>query len=195
MRGNGTPEAELIHYLETARDALVWKVRGVPEFAARRPMTPTGPNLLGLLKHCTWVEAGYVGAIFDRPFPEPLWVDEDPEPTGSDMFATAEESTADLLALLDRVRAHTDSVIADLDLDTVGTVPWWAPDANTCTLHEALVRMIGEWNRHAGHADILRELIDGTVGYTEANDNLPGSDEIDWPTHVARLQGIADTFR
>lgn len=195
MRGDGTPKAELLYYLDTARDALVWKVADANEYDQRRPMTPTGTSLLGLLKHCTWVEAGYLGAIFGQPFPEALWPDDDPEPTGSDMFATAEESPEELLRLLDRVRAHTSSVVAEIELDAVATVHWWPVENNTVSLHEALVRVIGEWNRHAGHADILRELIDGKVGYTRANDNLPDAGEIDWTAHVARLQAIAQRFR
>jgi hypothetical protein len=86
------PKADLRRYLQAAREALVWKLDGLSEHDARRPMVPTGTNLLGLVKHVASVEAGYFGETFGRPFPEPLpWLDEGAEPN-ADMWATAEES-------------------------------------------------------------------------------------------------------
>ena len=84
------PKAELHRYLQVARDALLWKLDGVSEYDVRRPLVPTGTNLLGLVKHVASVEAGYLGDTFGRPFPEPLpWFDEGAEPN-ADMWATAE---------------------------------------------------------------------------------------------------------
>jgi hypothetical protein len=86
------PKAELRHYLQVGREALVWKLEGLSEYQVRRPMVPTGTNLLGLIKHVASVEAGYFGATFGRPFEEPLpWLDEGAEPN-ADMWATPEES-------------------------------------------------------------------------------------------------------
>ena len=62
-----TPKDTLIHYLQGARDAIVWKVEGLSEYDARRPLTPTGTNLLGLVKHLASVELGYFGDTFGRP--------------------------------------------------------------------------------------------------------------------------------
>ena len=71
------PKDDLQRYLQVARDAVVWKLDGLAEYDARRPLTPTGTNLLGLVKHLAWVEAGYLGATFGRPFPEPVpWFDD-----------------------------------------------------------------------------------------------------------------------
>ena len=85
-------KADLHHYLQVGRDALVWKLDGLSEYEIRRPTTPTGTNLLGIVKHVASVEAGYLGEIFGRTFPDPLpWFDEGAEPN-ADMWATAEES-------------------------------------------------------------------------------------------------------
>ena len=188
-------KADLVEYLDAARDAVLWKLDGLSEFDLRRPMTPTGTNLLGVLKNLSHVEAGYLGDTFGRPFGEPMPGDSPGDSVHADMFATADESAEDIRALAQRARVHGDATIAALSLDAEGRVPWWPEDRNQVTLHAVLVRLVGEWNRHAGHVDILRELIDGEVGYRPANDNLPPDDEADWPAYVASLQSIADRFR
>ena len=66
------PKDHLRHYLQIARDALLWKLDGLSEYDVRRPLTPTGTNLLGLVKHVASVEFGYFGDIFGRPSEEPL---------------------------------------------------------------------------------------------------------------------------
>ena len=122
---------------------------------------PTGTNLLGLVKHLAIVETSYFGAVFDRPFPEPLpWWDDDAEPN-SDMWATPGESRDDVVGLCQRACAHADATIAALPLDTVGTVSWWRD--GRVTLHRLLVHVTAETHRHAGHADLVRELIDGAA--------------------------------
>jgi len=119
------PKADLRRYLQAAREALVWKLEGLSEYDIRRPMVPTGTNLLGLVKHVASVEAGYFGETFGRPFPVPLpWLDEGAEPN-ADMWATAEESRDQLVGLYHRVWAHSDATIDALALDAVGQVPWW----------------------------------------------------------------------
>src|SRR4029453_670668 len=86
------PKADLHRYLQAGREALLWKLDGLSEYDIRRPMVPTGTNLLGIVKHVAGVEAGYLGDTFGRPFEEPLpWLDDDAEPN-ADMWATAEES-------------------------------------------------------------------------------------------------------
>jgi uncharacterized damage-inducible protein DinB len=182
------PKAELHRYLQAAREALLWKLDGLPEYDVRRPLTPTGTNLLGLVKHVASVELGYFGETFGRPSDEPLpWLAEDAEPN-ADMWATAEQSRADVIQLYRRVWAHSDATIAALDLDAVGHVPWWPTGRNEVTLHRILVHMIAETNRHAGHADIVRELIDGVVGLRAGNDNLPSVDEAWWTDYRERLE-------
>jgi uncharacterized damage-inducible protein DinB len=185
------PKADLSHYLQLAREALLWKLEGASEYDVRRPLVPTGTNLLGLVKHVASVEAGYFGETFDRPFPEPLpWLDDDAEPN-ADMWATAAESRDSVIGLYHRVWAHSDATIDALALDAVGHVLWWSPETNEVSLHQILVHMIAETNRHAGHADIVRELVDGSAGFRPDNNNLPSLDRTSWTVHRDHLESVA----
>ena len=144
------PKADLHRYLQAARAALLWKLDGLSEYDIRRPMVPSGTNLLGLVKHLAAVEQGYFGATFDRPFPEQLpWFEDGAEPN-ADMWATADESRAEIIGLYERACAHSDATIEALDLDTLGHVPWWPADRSETPLHRILVHMIAETNRHVG---------------------------------------------
>ncbi|WP_432548333.1 DinB family protein [Kineococcus sp. SYSU DK004] len=183
---------ELHRYLREGREALLWKLDGVGERDARRPLTPTGTNLLGLVKHLAGVEAGYFGEVFARPFPEPLpWTEDDAEPN-ADMWASAEESRAGVVDLYRRVQEHSDATIAALPLDAPGTVPWWRPESRSVTLRRVLVHVVAETHRHAGHADVVRELVDGAAGLRPSGSNLPDGDAAWWAAHRARLQRVAD---
>ena len=183
-------KADLQRYLQRGRDAVVWKLEGASELDVRRPLTPTGTNLLGLVKHLAAVDAGYLGEVFGRPFPGPVpGTDEDAEPE-SDMWATAGESRDELLALYRRVWAHGDATIAALPLDATGTVPWWPEERRHPTLLRVLVHLVAETQRHAGHADVVRELADGAVGDLPA---YAGSADADrWAAHRARVQAAAE---
>ncbi|WP_169947065.1 DinB family protein [Microbispora sp. H11081] len=185
------PKTDLRRYLQTARDVVVWKLDGLSEYQIRRPMTPTGTNLLGLVKHLAGVEAGYFGDTFGRPFGEPLpWMEDDAE-DNADMWATADESRDDIVGLYRRVWQHSDSTIATLALDATGHVPWWPDERSTVTLHQILVHVIAETNRHAGHADIVRELADGKAGVRDGNLNLPPGDPAWWQDYRDRLERTA----
>ena len=185
------PKTDLRRYLQAGREALLWKLDGLSEYDVRRPMVPTGTNLLGLVKHVASVEAGYFGATFGRPFGEPLpWFDDGAEPN-ADMWATAEESRQQIIGLYHRVWVHSDATINALPLDAIGHVPWWPPDRNEVTLHRILVHMIAETVRHAGHADIVRELIDGVAGLREDNDNMAPGDRAWWQSYRSRLERVA----
>ena len=83
------PKADLHRYLQTAREALVWKLDGLSEYDIRRPLVPTGTNLLGLIKHLAGVELRYCGDTFGRPHAEPLsWFgDAEPNAILADMIA------------------------------------------------------------------------------------------------------------
>ena len=155
------PKQDLRRYLQIAREVLLWKLEGLSDYDIRRPMVPTGTNLLGLVKHVAGVEAGYFGDVFDRPFGEPLpWLDDGAEPN-ADMWATAKESREQIVDLYHRVWAHSDATIDVLAPEAIGHVAWWPDDRREVTLHRILVHVIAETNRHAGHADIIRETIDG----------------------------------
>ena len=179
----------LARYLQLAREAVLWKLEGLSEYDIRRPLTPTGTNLLGLVKHLASVEAGYLGATFGRPYPEPLpWHADDADPN-ADMWATPEESREELIAFYRRVWAHGDETVAAGDLDTRGAVPWWPPERAEVTLQQVLVHLVAETNRHAGHADIVRELIDTRAGLRPGATNLP--DDYDWAAHRERVEQAA----
>jgi hypothetical protein len=184
-------KAHLQRALQQGRDALLWKLEGLDEYDARRPMTPTGTNLLGLVKHLTYVELGYLADTFGRPLADaPRWQDLGDDPT-ADLWATADESRADLVATYRRVAAHADATIAALPLDAPGHVPHWPAERGPVTLHAVLVHVIAEVHRHAGHADIVREHLDGAAGLRTDNDNLAHDDAAAWAAHHAAVEQAA----
>jgi uncharacterized damage-inducible protein DinB len=151
-------EKESLHAsLNRHRDAVLWKLDGLDDDALRRAMTTSGTNLLGLVKHLAAVEYGWFCETFGRPT-EALPFDEDDE--NADLRIEPDESTADILAFYERARAAADQVIDELDVEDEGTA--WFGD--TVSLRWVLIHMIEETARHAGHVDIVRELIDDTTG-------------------------------
>jgi hypothetical protein len=182
-------KADLRRYLQEGRDALLWKLDGLAEYDIRRPLVPTGTNLLGLIKHLTGVELGYFGDTFGRPSPDSLpWDEADPN---SDMWATAAESRDVITGRYRRAWAHADATIDALALDAVGHVPWWPPERSEVTLHHVLVRVAAETNRHASQADIVRELIDGAAGVSSGSSNLPAGDTAWWQAQRERIEQAA----
>jgi uncharacterized damage-inducible protein DinB len=181
----------LHNYLRLGRDALLWKLDGLGEYDLRRPLVPTGTNLLGLVKHVAIVEYGYFGIAFDRPPPEPLpWWDDEAEPN-ADMWAPADESRTFVLGLYERARAHADATIEALPLDAPAFVPWWREGRRQTALHTLLVHVVAETHRHAGHADLVREMIDGSVGLRPEALNLPEADAAWWTRYRERLEQSA----
>ena len=185
------PKDVLKVYLQGARDVLLWKLTGLSERDLRLPRTPTGTNLLGIVKHAVHTEVVYFGPTFGREWPTPdeLVPPDDPDPL-AEWHATETETAAGIMHLYRRVQAFADAAIDALPLDTVGHVTHW--DGEEVTLHEMMVHVVVDLQRHAGHADILREQVDGSVGLLPGHSNVP--DATDWPTHVRRLTLIADRF-
>jgi hypothetical protein len=176
-------------YLRDVRQAMLAKVDGLSEYDARRPLTITGTNLLGLIKHLATWEARYFGAVFDRPFPEPLprW-DVEAERL-ADMWATEHESRADIVDRYRRVWEHSDATIDALALDAPGHVEWWPrPEVK---LFDILVHMLAETSRHAGHADILREEIDGAVGTDAESMARKKHDAAFWEERRTKIELVA----
>jgi len=175
-------------YLQGARDALIWKLEGVSERDQRLPRTPTGMNLLGIVKHALNGEALYFGPTFGREWPTPGELvpvgGADPQ---ADWYATEQESAAGLVDLYRRVQAFADATIDALPLDAVGHVAHWG--GAEVSLHEIIVHMIADLQRHAGHADIVREQIDGSAGLLPQALNLP---DVSWPEYVAKLATLAE---
>lgn len=181
----------LLAKLAEARAALVGTLEGLDEYDVRRPMTPSGTNLLGLVKHLVGIEHVYLSESFGIAAPDVLpWVEDGSIWQGADMWATAEESREHVLGLYARACAHSDRTVAALDLDSPASVPHWPEERRATTLGFLLVRMVEETGHHAGHADICRELIDGRGG--SDHDLL---DERGWREHLGRVQAAADAFR
>lgn len=182
---------ELHAKLQIGRAAMVERLDGLGEYDMRRPMTPTGTSLLGLVKHLAGVEVTYFGDAFGRPSPEPLaWVDDGSVWDGADMWASPDESSDYLIGLYRRACAHGDQTIDALDLGSPGSVAHWPQERQVTDLGVLLVRMVDETARHAGHADIIRELIDGSAG----TDHDSFGDEAVWRAYVDGIQGAADAF-
>lgn len=183
----------LLGYLRDCRDDLIWKMDGLSERECRLPRTPTGTNLLGIVKHALNVEAGYFGPTFGRTFASPdelvamAAYDEDPQ---ADWYATETETKDGLIELYRRVGAFVDETIEQLPLDAPGRVQWWRPETSSVTLQQILVHVIYDLARHAGQADILRETHDGAIGWQADNTNIPPG--YDWPAYVAKLTELAD---
>ena len=196
-------KADLKRYLQAGREALLWKLDGLSEYDIRRPLTATGTSLLGLVKHVATTELSYFSDTFGRPFPQRLpWIPEHlddasfdeltPDDLTLDLWATADESTELITGVYRRVWQHSDATIDSLPLDAPGHVKWWGPSGSAVTLHRILVHVIAETDRHAGHADIVRELIDGAVGLRAGNDNLPPAvDRAWWERHRAKIEQAA----
>jgi hypothetical protein len=189
--------------LRDARAAICWKLDGLAEYDVRRPLTPSGTNLLGLIKHLTITEAWYFGEVFGRPFPERLpWRDGDERGDDAklaalfdhkmrldDMWATEDEPRVEIIDRYQRMWTYSDATIAALDIDAPGYVAWW-PRPNV-KLFNIMVHVLNETNRHAGHADILREQLDGAVGTDAGSAPLHGRDPIFWEVHRANIERAA----
>jgi hypothetical protein len=179
--------------LREARDSVVWKLDGLSEYDVRRPLTPTGTNLLGLVKHLTRTEARYLGDVFGRPFPEPVPGHGDDAELDADKWVTANESRAEIIDRYQRVSAHSDETITQLAVDALGHVPHWPrPDVK---LFNILVHVLTETNRHAGQMDILRENLDGVVGLDLATAKYLDRGAEYWETYCARIEQAAEPFR
>ena len=158
----GAEKESLKVALDRHRDAILWKLEGLDDEQLRRAMVPSGTSLLGLVKHLAAVEYGWFCDTFGRDT-EPLpFEDDDPD---ADLRIEPGETTEDVLAFYGRARAAADQVIDELDIEDTGTA--WFGEA--VTMRWVLIHMVEETARHAGHVDILRELIDGMAG-----DHRPG---------------------
>jgi hypothetical protein len=184
--------ADLHRYLQEARDSVLASLDGLSEYDARRPMTPTGTNLLGLVKHLAGVELGYLGDSVGRPAPVTLpWVEDGSVWDGADMWARADESRDDLTTLYRTAWRHSDESIAQLPLDAPAEVSWWSEDRRRTTFGSLLVRVVAETAQHAGHCDIVREAIDGRAG----SDHDEVGDAAAWAAYVEKVQSAADAHR
>ncbi|MDQ1665857.1 MAG: hypothetical protein QOH75_1888 [Actinomycetota bacterium] len=189
----GTGVASDLHrYLQQAREGLLSALDGLTEYDVRRPMTPSATNLLGLIKHVAGLELGYLGDCVGRPSPVQLpWVDDESIWDSADMWATAQETRNDMVALYHAAWKHSDQSIDQLGLDAPAQVSWWPEERRHTTLGSLLVRVVVETAQHAGHADILREMTDGRAG----RDREGAGDDAWRSRHLERVQQAADEYR
>jgi hypothetical protein len=181
---------ELHRSLQASRAVLLSKLDNLNEYDRRRPMTPTGTNLLGLVKHLAGLEYAYLGETFGYPAPESMsWIEDGSIWQGADMWAKTDESSEYITGLYERACTHADGVVAVLDLEAPGSVAHWPEDRRDTTLGVLLIRMVAETAQHAGHADIIRELIDGKGGPDQ-----DAFDEHTWRDFLAQVQTAANTF-
>lgn len=186
-------KAELHGYLRGARETLVWKLDGLSEYDIRRPLTPTGTNLLGMVKHSTATHLGYFGEVFGRNIDaSTAQFSEDAGPA-AEFWATPDESRQEIVTRYRDAWDFSDATISELPLDAAGHVWWWG-DA-TVTLSHVLVHVTADTQRHAGHADIVRELIDGSVGMLEGVDNLHIRDPTEQQRFRDQVEAAAAEFR
>lgn len=170
--------------IRRVRQSVLDNLDGLSEYDVRRPLTRTGTNLLGLVKHLTLSEAVYLGDVFGRPFPERHPRFDDPGYRNrNSLWVKEQESRADILSGYRRACQHADATIEAFPIDASGHVPWWPqPEVQ---LFNVMVHVLTETNRHAGHADILREQLNGVGDH-------PTSDQIeDWEAHRARIEQAA----
>ncbi|WP_420113047.1 DinB family protein [Pseudactinotalea sp.] len=149
---------QLETFLDYLRDAVVRKARGVSDEDARRSPVPTGTNLGGLIKHLRWVELGafaeQIGQIPAAELPTPPWTDADPE---ADLRLEPNEKLDDVIDAYQAECDRSREIAAQHSLD-------YAAPGSELTLRWVYLHVILETGRHAGHVDILREMIDGSVG-------------------------------
>ena len=183
-------KGDLHEYLRGARETLLWKLEGLDEYDIRRPMTPTGTNLLGLVKHQATTHISYFCKPFGRSHDLSLpWMTGDVEP-GTSLWAAADESRDEIVDLYRRTWEIGDATITELPLDAVGRFPWWGRGTKL-TLQRVLVHVTAEAQRHAGHADIIRELIDGSAGLLKGHANLHVRDPAERSRYHDKVEAAA----
>ncbi|MFF2539301.1 DinB family protein [Streptomyces cyaneofuscatus] len=172
--------------LREIRKVMLWKLDGLGEYNIRRPLTSTGTNLLGLVKHLSMVESRCFGEVFDRPFAVPLPRWNDAEKHGADMWATEHGTGAEVVGRYRRAWEHSDATITALD--SPGHVPWWP--RRDVKLFNVLAHALTETSRHAGHADIMREQLDKSTG-TTAQHAASHHDGDFWEARCAKIERAA----
>ncbi len=194
------PMQDLLDYLQSAREALVWKAEALDDYDARRPLTPAGTNLLGLVKHLTGVELLYFGWVLGREVPNPpSWLAQDAE-LFADRWAGQDETHEEIIDGYRRAWTLTDTAVRESTPDTTGLAPW-LPEPNI-SLGRILIHVLSETERHAGHADIIRELVDGSVGRSEGDDQLDNTgqgrapaDDAGWRVYRDQVEAAAQQAR
>ncbi|MGH2735309.1 MAG: DinB family protein [Actinomycetota bacterium] len=154
----GTEKEVLAGFLDHYRRTLLEVCSGLPDEQLRRQMVPSGTSLLGLVKHLAYVERGWfqesvANEPFDYPFP--------PDDTDADFRIGEDESAAEIFDLYESACRRSREALEAASLDDLVQNPDRRMDYN---VRWVVMHMIEETARHVGHADILREQIDGRTG-------------------------------
>lgn len=183
----GDEKALLRTHLALAQNHLLWKLDGLSDEELRRPMTKTSTNLIGIVKHLAGVTAHYLISSFGREREFFPWEADDSELWyGGDMWAAPDESPAEIIAAYRRACDASLASIDDMELDTVGT----HHTGVKVSLRWMILNVLTDTACHAGHADILRERIDGRVGVDPVLTNtVDGDDDEYWAKFRQRMTG------
>ena len=184
MPGNppslNTEREQLLAYLVQQRDGLKYAAYGLTEEQARSQPTVSALSVAGLIKHAAHVESGWIETMRGNP----TGSGESAYAEYEDSFTLTEEETLrSVIANLDRVAARTEAAAAELDdLDVkvqLPEAPWYPTNPEGFSARWILLHVMEELARHAGHADIIREHIDGATMY-ELMAGAEGWPETDW---------------
>jgi uncharacterized damage-inducible protein DinB len=178
-------KTELHESLRAARATNLEKAAGLSEYDLRRPLTRSGTNVLGVLKHLGGMEYGYLGEAFGRGLPREIPGDEDLL-GAADLWARPDESAAYILDWYQQACTNADETIALHDLDSPGWVAHFDEGHRTTTLATMMIRVFNEQCRHGGHLDIVRELVDGVGDPRDAS--------TDHTARVAKIHAAAEVF-
>ena len=151
--------ADLLEALAAHRYFLRFTVQGLTDEQARQRTTASELTLGGLVKHVASVERHWIGIVLQRPD------DAGPEDYEANFRLGPDETLAGVLAAYDGVAAETERVVASIaDLGQAvpvpNGVPWFPPGARR-SARRVFLHIIAETAQHSGHADILRESLDG----------------------------------
>lgn len=185
---------QLHSYLTATREAVLWKAEALSDYDLTRPLVPSGSNIVGIIQHLACVEFGYFVECFGQQANEPLLTQIDgSDEMDADMWVPAHIPTEEILEFYRRAISRANENILALDLAAPVTVPWWSEEKRNTTLGRLLIHMNVETARHAGHLDIIRELIDGSIGNRKVLPNLPPHNPEGWVTLRQKIQHAAES--
>lgn len=148
----------LLTLLDNNRAVMVWKLDGLTLEEARRPVVASGTSMLGLVKHLAYVERWWFDDFFAGSAVDYPWSEEDPD---ADFRTEEGETVADVISLYTEAVARSNELVAEAHMDDLSV---GSRGGEQFALRWIVAHMIEETARHAGHADIIREMIDGTTG-------------------------------
>ena len=154
----GPGKDTLLALLDNNRAVVLWKLDGLSLEEASRPVVGSGTSLLGLVKHLAYVERWWFGVFFAGTSVDDPWSAEDPD---ADFRIEDDETVHSVISLYTEAVARSNELVAEAQMDDISV---GSRDGERYALRWIVAHMIEETARHAGHADIIRELIDGTTG-------------------------------